>query len=110
MWQVADNLRLHSFPRVSKMNNDSNELLLSKEEQRYVIFPIKQDVVWDMYKKAVANFWTPEEIDLEKDLTDYQNLTDDEQHFINMVLAFFAASASGSGKKEEPLSSLYRAI
>ena len=77
---------------MSKMNNDSNELLLSKEEQRYVIFPIKQDVVWDMYKKAVANFWTPEEIDLEKDLTDYQNLTDDEQHFINMVLAFFAAS------------------
>ena len=83
---------------MSKMNNDSNgsdssnELLLSEEEKRYVIFPIKQDVVWDMYKKAVANFWTPEEIDLEKDLTDYQNLTDDEQHFINMVLAFFAAS------------------
>tara|TARA_B100000900_G_C20559582_1_gene708279 strand:- start:163 stop:1167 length:1005 start_codon:yes stop_codon:yes gene_type:complete len=80
---------------LSKMNNDDNdnsELLLSEEEKRYVIFPIKQDLVWSMYKKAIANFWTPEEIDLEKDLTDYQNLNDDEQHFINMILAFFAAS------------------
>ena len=51
-----------------KLNN--SELLLSEEEKRYVIFPIKQDLVWSMYKKAIANFWTPEEIDLEKDLTD----------------------------------------
>ena len=73
---------------LSKMNNDENdnkELLLSEEEKRYVIFPIKQDLVWSMYKKAIANFWTPEEIDLEKDLTDYVNLNDDEQHFINMI-------------------------
>jgi ribonucleotide reductase beta subunit family protein with ferritin-like domain len=70
----------------------SKELLLSEEENRYVIFPIKQDAIWKMYKKAVSSFWTPEEIDLSKDMDDYVKLKDEEKHFINSVLAFFAAS------------------
>ena len=70
----------------------SKELLLSEEENRYVIFPIKQDAIWKMYKKAVSSFWTPEEIDLSKDMDDYMKLKDEEKHFINSVLAFFAAS------------------
>jgi len=70
----------------------TTELLLSKEENRYVIFPIKQGAIWTMYKKAVSSFWTPEEIDLSKDMDDYMKLKDDEKHFINNVLAFFAAS------------------
>jgi ribonucleoside-diphosphate reductase subunit M2 len=46
-----------------------------------------------MYKKAEASFWTAEEIDLSKDLHDWNNrLTDDERYFISHVLAFFAAS------------------
>ena len=45
-----------------------------------------------MYKKAVSSFWTPEEIDLSKDMDDYNKLKDEEKHFINSVLAFFAAS------------------
>ena len=68
------------------------ELLLSEEENRYVIFPIKQDAIWLMYKKAMSSFWTPEEIDLSKDMDDFIKLKDDEQHFIKNVLAFFAAS------------------
>jgi ribonucleoside-diphosphate reductase subunit M2 len=68
------------------------ELLLSEEENRYVIFPIKQEPIWEMYKKALSSFWTPEEIDLSKDLDDYNKLKDEEQHFIKNVLAFFAAS------------------
>lgn len=68
------------------------EILLSEEENRYVIFPIKQDSIWNMYKKAVSSFWTPEEIDLSKDMDDYNKLKDEEKHFINSVLAFFAAS------------------
>ena len=46
----------------------SQEILLSEDEKRFVIFPIKQDVFWEMYKKAQANFWTAEELDLTKDL------------------------------------------
>ena len=70
----------------------SNEILLSEDEKRFVIFPIKQDVFWEMYKKAQANFWTAEELDLTKDLKDYNELSKDEQHFLNSILAFFAAS------------------
>ena len=45
-----------------------------------------------MYKKSVASFWTPEEIDLDQDLHDWEKLNKDEQHFIKYILAFFAAS------------------
>ena len=49
--------------------------------------------IWQMYKKAEASFWTAEEIDLSKDLHDWNNrLNDDERYFISHVLAFFAAS------------------
>ena len=70
----------------------STELLLSEEENRYVIFPIKYDDIWTEYKKAVANIWTVEEIDLTKDYDDYLKLSGNEKHFIDNVLAFFAAS------------------
>ena len=68
------------------------EIILSEEEKRFVIFPIKHDPFWTMYKKAQANFWTAEELDLSKDLNDYNNLSKGEKHFLNSVLAFFAAS------------------
>ena len=68
--------------------NEKKELLLSDEENRYVLIPIKYDDIWIYYKKSIANFWTPEEIDLEKDLNDYNNLSDNEKHFIDNVLAF----------------------
>jgi len=71
---------------------NTKELLLSEEENRYVIFPIKQEPIWHMYKKAMSSFWTPEEIDLSKDMDDFTKLKDEEQHFIKNVLAFFAAS------------------
>src|SRR5258706_6240678 len=49
--------------------------------------------IWQMYKKAEASFWTAEEMDLSKDMHDWNNrLNDDERHFISHVLAFFAAS------------------
>ena len=68
------------------------EILTSDEEKRFVIFPIKHEPFWKMYKKAQANFWTAEELDLTKDISDYNNLSNDEKHFLNSILAFFAAS------------------
>jgi len=71
----------------------SDELVLSEEEQRYVIFPIKYDKIWEMYKSAEANFWTAEELDLSKDKKDFnENMNDNERYFIENILAFFAAS------------------
>ena len=68
------------------------EPILAEQENRFVLFPIQHDDVWDMYKKAVASFWTSEEIDLSQDKTDWARLTDNERFFIKYTLAFFAAS------------------
>jgi ribonucleoside-diphosphate reductase subunit M2 len=45
-----------------------------------------------LYKKAVASFWTVEEIDFSKDKEDWAKLNSNEQFFIKNVLAFFAGS------------------
>ena len=68
------------------------EPFLTKETDRLHLFPIKYTDVWSMYKKAVASFWTTEEVDLSKDLKDWAGLKETEKHFIKHVLAFFAAS------------------
>jgi len=66
--------------------------LLTPTSDRYVMFPIKDDAIWKMYKKQVECFWRAEEIVLVHDVTDWASLNKDEQHFISMILAFFAAS------------------
>ncbi|KAF1944018.1 ribonucleoside-diphosphate reductase-like protein subunit M2 [Clathrospora elynae] len=72
---------------------EADEPLLQENPGRFVLFPIKYHDVWQMYKKAEASFWTAEEIDLSKDLHDWnKRLNDDERFFISHVLAFFAAS------------------
>jgi ribonucleotide reductase beta subunit family protein with ferritin-like domain/intein/homing endonuclease len=70
----------------------SQDILLTPNDTRYVMFPIQDDSIWKMYKKQVDCFWRAEEIEFGKDLTDWQKLSSDEQYFISMVLAFFAAS------------------
>ncbi len=70
----------------------TTEKILQESDNRFVLFPIKYNEIWSMYKKAEASFWTTEEIDLSADLTDWPKLNPDEQHFIKHVLAFFAAS------------------
>ena len=66
--------------------------ILSPSLARFTTFPVRYADLWDLYKKAVGSFWTVEEIDLAGDLKDWDKLSSDEQHFIKMVLAFFAAS------------------
>ncbi|XP_045776035.1 ribonucleoside-diphosphate reductase subunit M2 [Maniola jurtina] len=68
------------------------EPLLRENPRRFVIFPIQYPDIWQMYKKAEASFWTVEEVDLSKDISDWETLKDCEKHFIKHVLAFFAAS------------------
>jgi ribonucleotide reductase beta subunit family protein with ferritin-like domain len=68
-------------------------MMLESNPQRFVLFPINHQAIWEMYKKAEASFWTTEEIDLDPDLTDWnKKLNKDEKYFISHVLAFFAAS------------------
>jgi ribonucleoside-diphosphate reductase subunit M2 len=68
------------------------EPLLTPDESRYVMFPIKYPDIWNMYLKQVDCFWRAEEIDLSKDTQDWDNLNEDERFFISKVLAYFAAS------------------
>jgi len=73
--------------------NEKFEPLLQKNNNRYVIFPIKHNDIWKSYKNAVSTFWSPEELDLNKDRTQWEEkLSDDERYFIKNILAFFAGS------------------
>lgn len=74
------------------MKNMNNERLLNPEEKRYAIMPIRHPKIWEYYKTHEAAFWTAEEIDLAQDLNDWKKLTDNEKHFIEMILAFFSQS------------------
>ena len=70
-----------------------NEPILTENKDRFVIFPIKHNDIWEFYKKSEASFWTAEEIDLSNDISDWNNkLTDNERHFVKHVLAFFSSS------------------
>lgn len=68
------------------------EPILKENKNRFVLFPIQHNDIWQMYKQEEASFWTAEEIDLSQDLTDWAKLNDGERHFVSHVLAFFAAS------------------
>jgi len=78
--------------RIPHVVNVEEEPFLKENPSRFVIFPIQHHDVWRFYKKAVASFWTVEEVDLSKDMSDWLKLKEDERYFISHVLAFFAAS------------------
>ena len=74
------------------MSSPQKEVLLTENPNRFVMFPLSDQDIWKMYKKMMDCFWRAEEIDFSKDLKDWNSLKEKEQHFIKMVLAFFAAS------------------
>jgi ribonucleoside-diphosphate reductase subunit M2 len=80
------------MPGSRVVDTDSTEPLLTPDDNRFVMFPVQHEDIWQMYKKHVDCFWRAEEIDLSKDAQSWASLTADEQHFIKMILAFFAAS------------------
>jgi ribonucleoside-diphosphate reductase beta chain len=74
---------------------------------KYTLFPIptQEENLYKFYKKAVASFWTVEEIDFSKDREDWEKLSDQEQYFIKHILAFFAGS---DGIVQENLASRFQ--
>lgn len=72
--------------------NNSTSVLLQENHNRFVLFPLKYNDIWNFQKKAEASFWTAEELDLLADSKDWLLLNDGERHFIEQTLAFFAAS------------------
>ncbi|CAD8205778.1 unnamed protein product [Paramecium octaurelia] len=98
--ELSGNTKTQTFNLLSNVQasqavlnqNECDEPLLKQNPNRFVLFPIKYNDIWNMYKQHKASFWTAEEIDLYQDLKDWEKLTADEKHFIKYVLAFFAAS------------------
>lgn len=78
--------------QLAKKKPRTPEPLLEENPNRFVLFPIRHQRIWEMYKKAEASFWTAEEVDLSSDMKHWESLNNDERHFIKHVLAFFAAS------------------
>lgn len=68
------------------------EKILVENPNRFVIFPIEHNDIWEYYKQHQAAFWTAEEVDLTNDIRDWETLTENEQYFVKNVLSFFAAS------------------
>lgn len=83
--------KLESLPPIT-LDTKVVEPILDSNEDRFVIFPIKHHDIWAKYKQHMAVFWTPEEIDLSKDMAHWEKLTDNERHFIKNILGFFAGS------------------
>ena len=69
-----------------------SEPLLIENNDRFVLFPIVHEDIYEEYKKAEASMWSVAEIDISTDKTDWPKLTENEQHFIKYILAFFATA------------------
>ncbi|EDO15771.1 hypothetical protein Kpol_478p6 [Vanderwaltozyma polyspora DSM 70294] len=83
----------HKVQRHKLKEMEKNEPLLNEDKNRLIMHPIRYPDIYEAYKKAEASFWTAEEIDLSKDLSDWNDkLNSNERFFISRVLAFFAAS------------------
>ena len=71
-----------------KLNDE--ELLLKRNDKRFVLFPIEHFDIYELYKKAESSFWTVNEIDLSKDINDWnEKLNENERHFIKNIIVFF---------------------
>jgi ribonucleoside-diphosphate reductase beta chain len=68
------------------------EPLTQESGNHYTFLPIKHQYAYDMYKQLIGNFWTAQEIDLEKDYTQLMTLSPEQQMFVKMVNAFFSSS------------------
>lgn len=75
---------------INKKRSQPYEPLLDPKNKKFTAFPIAHIPIWKLYKQQVAAKWFAEEIDFSRDYYDFLTLNNDEQHFIKMILAFFA--------------------
>jgi ribonucleoside-diphosphate reductase beta chain len=57
--------------------------------------PMKYPIFFDMYKAAIKNTWSVEEVDFSSDLSDlHTRMTEAERYLIKRLVAFFATGDS----------------
>lgn len=91
---VIYSILLENFNKEEEQRMDCEEDVFNSDYSRLATKPInaKYMILWDLYKKQVASFWTPEEIDFSNDYSDFMKFDENIQHFIKMILAFFAGA------------------
>ena len=89
---LVDNVHIGDNFNLEEYLEDNLEPILNENPNRFTVFPLRYHNLWELYKKSQMSNWTAEEIDLSKDMEDWDNCTKDERHFIKYILAFFAAS------------------
>jgi ribonucleotide reductase beta subunit family protein with ferritin-like domain len=87
-----NNKLMNNIYKPNNYDSTSEEELLNPQNNRLTIYPIKYQHIWIEYKKQLAAFWTAEEIDFSKDYNDFIKLSENEQYFIKMILAFFSSA------------------
>ena len=83
---------IESLEQLQDSKDDFIEPILKENPTRFTLFPIQKPKLFQKYKNHVSVFWTPEEIDLAKDMKDWIKLSANEQYFIKNILGFFAGS------------------
>lgn len=73
--------------RLRMKEAEKDEVLLMENTRRFVMFPIKYHEIWAAYKKVEAAFWTAEEIELAKDVRDFETLTEGQKEYLGNFLA-----------------------
>jgi ribonucleoside-diphosphate reductase beta chain len=68
------------------------EKILAENNNRFVLFPIVHQDIWNFRELHLNAFWTTKELDLTNDIRDWEKLSENEKFFIKNVLSFFAAS------------------
>lgn len=66
------------------------EFLLTPNLSRFSLFPIVHKDIWKLYETHLKMFWIAQEVDLSHDFKHWNDLSDNERHFLKYVLAFFA--------------------
>lgn len=93
--KLVDNVGSYAIEKIIdtiKDKENENEPILNENTRKFTAFPIQYQNIWKIYKEQVACFWKAEEIDFSNDYNDFLTLNDEEKHFVEMILAFFAAS------------------
>lgn len=90
----ADPLPLAEMPALPPTEEAAllPEPMLDGTDERFTIFPIRHPDLWEKYKHHMAVVWMPEEVDLSKDMKDWEKLSENERMFVKNILGFFAGS------------------
>lgn len=79
------------------MSKPLQETTLKDDKNRFIIFPVKHNDIWDWFKKMESRFWTTH-----TDIADHkleikeQKLNTNEVHFLRNLMAFLAGSQNFS--------------